>query len=94
MNTAGGRNLSPAEKGGNMPPDKRGTSDTAPPATGAPAGQTDPNRVDVTGIVPESVRVDPDNTEGHPGYEESGESEVIPINRLRGEATKAKDSPP
>jgi hypothetical protein len=34
--------------------------------------------VDVTGIVPEDVHVDPDITEGHPGYEESGSSEMHP----------------
>jgi len=34
--------------------------------------------VDVTGIVPEDVHVDPDITEGHPGYEESGPSEIHP----------------
>lgn len=35
-------------------------------------------RVDVTGIVPEDIHVDPDITEGHPGYEESGSSGIIP----------------
>jgi hypothetical protein len=40
--------------------------------------------VDITGIVPESIRIDPDITEGHPGYEESGESEIIPPERLAG----------
>ncbi|MCS6975890.1 MAG: hypothetical protein NZM31_02615 [Gemmatales bacterium] len=39
-------------------------------------------RVDITGIVPEGVHVDPLITEGHVGYEESGESEVIPPQRL------------
>jgi hypothetical protein len=43
---------------------------------------TDPNRVDVTGTMPEGIRVDPDLTEGHPGYEESGDSEIIPNKRL------------
>jgi hypothetical protein len=37
-----------------------------------------PGSVDITGIAPEGVRVDPDITEGHPGYEESGDSEIIP----------------
>jgi hypothetical protein len=32
--------------------------------------------VDVTGVVPEDVYIDPDITEGHPGYEESGGSEL------------------
>jgi hypothetical protein len=41
-----------------------------------------PNAVDITGRVPEDVRIDPNITEGHPGYEESGESEIIPMERL------------
>ena len=36
-----------------------------------------PGSVDVTGIVPEGVIVDINTTEGHPGYEESGASELI-----------------
>lgn len=36
-----------------------------------------PGSVDVTGIVPEGVIVDPKVTEGHPGYDESGTSEII-----------------
>jgi hypothetical protein len=57
-----------------------------PPATGH--GAIDPNRVDVTGIVPEGIRIDPDITEGHPGYEESGDSEIIPPERLAGGDSK------
>jgi hypothetical protein len=38
----------------------------------------DPNRVDVTGKVPEGVHPDPNITEGHPGYQESGSSELTP----------------
>ncbi|MEX2306252.1 MAG: hypothetical protein WD738_01590 [Pirellulales bacterium] len=38
-----------------------------------------PVSVDVTGIVPEDVHVDPDITEGHPGYEESGGSGIQPL---------------
>ena len=37
-----------------------------------------PGSVDVTGIVPESIHVDPDLLEGHPGYEESGNSGIMP----------------
>jgi len=37
-----------------------------------------PNAIDVTGIVPEDVHVDPAITEGHPGYDESGPSEMHP----------------
>jgi hypothetical protein len=53
-----------------------------PPAHNHPA--CDPNCADVTGIVPEGIRIDPDITEGHPGYEESGDSEIIPVDRLAG----------
>jgi ribose-phosphate pyrophosphokinase len=50
--------------------------------SGQPRGN--PGRVDVTGIMPEGIRIDPDLTEGHPGYEESGGSEIIPLGRLAG----------
>ena len=39
-------------------------------------------RVDVVRPVPEGVRVDPDITEGHPGYEDSDSSEISPAQRL------------
>lgn len=48
--------------------------------SGRPEGN--PGRVDVTGVVPDDIRVDPDITEGHEGYEESGDSEIIPPDRL------------
>jgi hypothetical protein len=55
--------------------------------SGQPGGGQ--GRVDVTGIVPENVRVDPNITEGHPGYQESGDSEIIPPGRpARGEAER------
>ncbi|HXG46841.1 MAG TPA: hypothetical protein VNO52_04390 [Methylomirabilota bacterium] len=38
--------------------------------------------MEITGIVPEGIHIDPDITEGHPGYEESGDSEIIPPERL------------
>jgi len=41
-----------------------------------------PGTVDVTGTVPEGVHVDPDLTEGHPGYEESGDSGILSTERL------------
>jgi hypothetical protein len=40
--------------------------------------EANPNLVDITGIVPDNSRIDPDITEGHPGYQESGDSEIIP----------------
>jgi hypothetical protein len=46
-----------------------------------------PGSVDITGIVPEGIWIDPDLTEGHPGYEESGASEIIPLERLAGGET-------
>jgi hypothetical protein len=48
--------------------------------SGQPGGGR--GRVDVTGIIPEEIRIDPDLTEGHPGYDESGDSEIIPPGRL------------
>ncbi len=44
--------------------------------------------VDITGIVREGIRIDPDITERHPGYEESGDSEIIPPERLAGGGTQ------
>jgi hypothetical protein len=58
------------------------------PDSGQPGGGQ--GRIDVTGVVPEGMRVDPDLTEGHPGYEESGDSEVIPPERLTGGGAKAE----
>ena len=43
-----------------------------------PSADEGGSRVDRTGIIPEGVRIDPDLTEGHPGYEESGPSEIRP----------------
>jgi hypothetical protein len=35
------------------------------------------------GVIPAGqVHIDPDITEGHAGYEESGSSEIIPLKRL------------
>jgi hypothetical protein len=43
--------------------------------------------------MPEDVRIDPDITEGHPGYQESGDSEMIPTERWTEDKTnKAKKS--
>ncbi len=62
---------------GSLPP-------ALPPAQNHPA--CDPHCVDVTGKAPDDIQIDPDITEGHPGYEESGDSEIIPPERLaRGE---------
>ncbi|HLJ91974.1 MAG TPA: hypothetical protein VKU02_02155 [Gemmataceae bacterium] len=57
--------------------------------TGQPGGGQ--GRVDVTGTMPEGIRVDPDITEGHPGYQESGDSEIIPTETgNRGHPSKEK----
>jgi hypothetical protein len=42
--------------------------------------------------MPEGIRADPNLTEGHPGYQESGDSELIPTEDLtKGGATEEKD---
>jgi hypothetical protein len=57
------------------------------PDTGQPGGGK--GGVDITGTIPEDIRVDPDLTEGHPGDQPSGDSEIIPTERLmKGQATK------
>jgi hypothetical protein len=62
-----------------------------PAETGQPGGGR--GRVDVTGIMPAGIRVDPYLTEGHPGYEESGNSELIPTERFtQDRGTEEKDS--
>jgi len=48
--------------------------------SGKPGGGQ--GRVDVTGVMPKNIRVDPNLTEGHPGYDESGDSEIIPADQL------------
>ena len=60
--------------------------------SGQPEGN--PGRVDVTGTMPEGIRIDPDITEGHPGYEESGDSEIIPPERLAGGGSAAEKGKP
>ncbi len=70
---------------------------TAPSQEANPAESGQPGggrgRVDITGIMPEGIRIDPNLTEGHPGYEESGESEIIPTERFtKGGATEEKDA--
>jgi hypothetical protein len=52
-------------------PADQGNSDSGWPGGGR-------GRTDVTGVITENVRVDPNLTEGHPGYQESGDSEIHP----------------
>ena len=40
------------------------------------------SRVDLSGTVPDDVRVDPDLTEGRPGYQDSADSEIVPSERV------------
>jgi hypothetical protein len=47
--------------------------------SGQPGGGA--GRIEITGIVPDAIEVDPDLTEGHPGYEESGDSGLSASNR-------------
>lgn len=76
---------------GSRPPLNALPPGTKPADTGQPGGGQ--GRVDVTGIMPEGVRVDPNLTEGHPGYEESGDSEIIPTGRRStGQTTERKRS--
>jgi hypothetical protein len=56
-------------------------------ASGQPEGN--PGHVDVTGIVSEGIRIDPNLTEGHPGYEESGDSGLMPAKPMTGGALPA-----
>jgi hypothetical protein len=43
--------------------------------------------------MPAGIRVDPDLTEGRPGYEESGDSETIPTERFtQAGGTEEEDS--
>jgi hypothetical protein len=49
--------------------------------SGRPETGSGEGRRDHTGVMPD-FRVDPDVTEGHPGYQESGDSEIIPNERL------------
>jgi len=67
-------------------PDDQGEADRR--ESGRPGGGQ--GRTDVTGIVPEGVRIDPDLTQGHPGYEESGDSEIIPPDRRAGGGSAKK----
>jgi hypothetical protein len=57
--------------------------------SGQPEGN--PGHVDLTGLMPEGIRIDPDLTEGHPGYQESGDAEIIPPERLAGGGTAAQE---
>jgi hypothetical protein len=75
----------PAESNAGGPAPRALPKGVPQPETGEPGGGR--GRVDVTGIVPEDIHVDPNLTEGHPGYTESGGSEIIPPKPLPAERT-------
>jgi hypothetical protein len=56
------------------------------PDTGEPGGGQ--GRTDVVGVLRNPVPVDPDITEGHEGYEESGDSEVVPVEHIIEDITR------
>jgi hypothetical protein len=68
-----------------LPPPPRGAKRRD---TGQPGGGQ--GRVDLVGIVPKGIRVDPDLTEGHPGYQESGDSEISLPQRTRKRRSSVK----
>ncbi len=61
---------------------RRATKPQAPQDSGLPGGGA--GRTDVTGKMPDDVRIDPNITEGHPGYQESGDSEIHPTGKEQG----------
>ena len=63
-------------------------SDAPDADTGQPGGGK--GRIDVTGVLPDDIRVDPNVTEGQPGYEESGDSEIRVKEK---ETAERKDAP-
>lgn len=74
------------------PPNKASKAKDANHALPPGKPGANPRVVEVTGVVPPDVHVDPFITEGHPGYEESGSSEIIPADRLRKPASQQKPS--
>jgi hypothetical protein len=60
-------------------PNPQPTPDTQhAPNSGRPETGSGEGRRDVTGKMPDDIHIDPDITEGHPGYNESGDSEISP----------------
>jgi hypothetical protein len=52
-------------------PQQPPVNESGRPETGGGEG-----RREVTGRIPDDIQIDPDITEGHPGYQESGDSEL------------------
>ena len=87
------------ERGGRRPESVRNQpqlthrSDQGQPGGGA-------GRVDIPGKLPSEIRVDPFITEGHSGFDESGLSEISPVERSvereagkRGDDVHGRDEP-
>jgi len=55
--------------------------------SGQPGGGA--GRRDVVEPIPEGIQVDPYITEGNPGYEESGGSEIMPAERFTSDRKEA-----
>jgi hypothetical protein len=68
------RMLEEPEESGLALPFSEPLSSSGPRESGQPGGGK--GRVDVTGVLPVGDRIDPVLTEGHAGYNESGESEL------------------
>jgi hypothetical protein len=68
------RMLEEPEERGLALPVSEALNSSGPRESGEPGGGR--GRVDVTGVLPAEVRIDSELTEGHVGYEESGDSEL------------------
>jgi hypothetical protein len=74
---------------GTQSPQRNTPTPFKPMPPSLPARKVGP--VDVTGKMPDDFHVDPDITEGHPGYEESGDSELnLPPDLTGGSDTEAE----
>ena len=61
------------------------STDSGRPKTGSGKG-----RRDAVGHIPDNIHIDPNITKGHPGYEESGDSEIT----LPPKTTNEPSAPP
>jgi hypothetical protein len=84
------RNFPDSERSSDMaskrPKKTQPIPDTSRADSGLPGGGA--GRTDVTGKMPDNIRIDPNITEGHPGYEESGESAIRPPEQASENATR------
>jgi len=78
-----------------LPVEPKPIANIAAERSGLPGGGA--GRRDRVEPIPPGMRVDPDLTEGHPGYEESGGSEIMTPARFASAAAgpaKKEDAPP